>query len=143
MKSFFIILLFLFCYSGFAQKTYNCSCIIDTIDIINEFPEKMPEFPGGENARMKFLFENFEYPKEQLNDTSFMLQTKFYLSFVVDTNGRLRNRCIDHTLFPDHLTPAEQEALKLLDKMPLWIPAEHKGKKVAIKMGLPFHVELR
>lgn len=140
---------FLFLYVGnaIAQQEsnipYNCSCKMDSIAVYGEFPEKMPEFPGGVVERIRFFHNNFSYPQEQLKDTNHILQTKFYLSFVVDTNGIIRNRCIVKTLWPDRLTPAEKEALRMLDIMPPWIPAVSNGKKVAVKLVFPLNVELK
>lgn len=101
-------------------------------DTIFVTPEKQAEYSGGNAAMFHFLAKNLK----MLEDTTGICAT-YYLSFVVDTFGKLTHiECKHRCCSPEIL--AEMQRVCAL--MPPWKPAEHSGKKVKMHYILPIHI---
>jgi protein TonB len=98
--------------------------------------EDMPEFPGGELELRKFIANNIEYPKAAQENG---IQGKVYVTFVVDKNGEIANakiaRGVDPTL--------DQEALRVVNSLPKWIPGKQRGQKVNVSYTVPINFALQ
>lgn len=96
--------------------------------------DKMPEFPGGQVALVKYLSKNIKYPvkykKEKING-------RVFVSFVIDKEGKVTQPKILRSLNDE----CDAEALRVISKMPDWIPGEKEGRKVAVQFGLPVNFE--
>lgn len=92
--------------------------------------EKMPEYPGGMKELMKYLSTSVRYPK-QCQDAG--VQGKVIVQFVIDTNGCVMNAKVVTKLHP----LLDEEALRVVNAMPKWIPGMDKGKSVRVKYTLP------
>jgi TonB family protein len=102
---------------------------------ILDHAEKMPEFPGGNNAFIKYMSENVKYPKEAMEKG---IEGKVLVEFVVQEDGK-----VDFPEVKKSPNPILSEAaLNTIRNMPNWIPAEDKGKKVAVNMVLPVSFKL-
>src|SRR5665213_2268947 len=53
---------------------------------VREYVEQMPEFPGGQDALMRFLSKNIKYPNQEKDAN---IQGKVFASFVVEPNGNI------------------------------------------------------
>lgn len=97
--------------------------------------EKMPEFPGGQQALFKFLSENVKYP---VSAQERGIQGRVICQFVVNCDGSIVDvmvvRHAEHSL--------DAEAVRVLSSMPKWIPAVHKGEKVRVKYTVPVNFKL-
>ena len=64
----------------------------NSIDTANEevfvVVEQNPEFPGGEEARMKFVRENIKYPKIAAEKG---IQGNVFVGFIVEKDGSITN----------------------------------------------------
>ncbi len=92
--------------------------------------EVAPEFPGGEEARMKFLRDNIVYPIEARKKG---IKGRVVLSFIVEKNGSITNIEVlksAHKLL-------DEEAIRVTKLMPAWKPAMQKDKPVSIKYSMP------
>ena len=90
--------------------------------VINEFPDQLAEFPGGQVAMFKYFIDNLEYPpRAQQNKVS----GKVYVSFVVLKDGSITQvtvlRGVDEDL--------NAEAVRLIQEMPNWKPGMAKGNQ--------------
>jgi TonB family protein len=92
--------------------------------------ESMPEYPGGDHARVQYLKTNVQLPKGWKPDS---IVGKVYITFLVDVNGNIKNPKILRSLNPI----LDSIALNAVSKMPKWIPAKQKGKPVACQYNLP------
>lgn len=97
--------------------------------------ERLPEFPGGATAFMKWITANVKYPKS--------LQTKkiagkVVVSFVVDTDGNATQLAVDS---PDNKQLA-QTVLNAMRRMPKWRPGIQNGKVCATMVKVPINFEL-
>ena len=97
--------------------------------------EQMPEFPGGQDALMKFLNENIQYP-QLAKDAG--IEGKVYLRFTVGKDGKVKNIQVLRGVSPE----IDAEAIRVLKAMPAWEPGEQRGKKVEVQMTLPIHFNL-
>ena len=97
--------------------------------------DKMPEYKGGQEARMKFVVENVKYPEEAKKNG---IQGKVFISFTVTKTGKLENIKVLKNL--NDLLDAE--ALRVISTMPDWVPGESKGTAVDVEVTLPIMFKL-
>lgn len=124
-----------------AYNDSDCEPIIDTLEgqKVYKSVNKMPVYKTGEAELMKYIQENFKYPEPSDNDP----QDKVKASFVIDTFGKVRNECITKSYIKGTLTPMELEFLRILREMPDWNPGEQNGKKVPVRITLPYRICFR
>jgi len=117
-------------------KQMNGTDMKDTIEsyepIAPYLADKLPEFPGGESAMIKFIQKNTRVPGEYLNEE---ISKTVYISFVVDSNGTVYE--IKPEKNNDDYPKLSDEAKKTVTKMPRWIPGQQHGRNVAVRMTLP------
>jgi protein TonB len=97
--------------------------------------EVVPEFPGGDEARVKFLQENLVYPLKAREQG---IEGKVWIGFVVETDGSLSNFTIVKGIDPI----LDNEALRVAKLMPKWIPGKERGKNVRVSFNLPITFSL-
>ena len=93
--------------------------------------EVIPSFPGGYKGLQKFFDENLEYPAAASNDG---VEGTVNVAFVVDETGKLTSPKVEGDKNGYGL---EEEALRVVNKMPTWNPGKLKGKNVKTKFTLP------
>ena len=103
----------------------------DPFDVV----EQMPEFPGGQEAMMKFLSESVKYPKEASKDG---IQGRVVVQFVVEKDGSISEVEVVKKV-NEHL---DAEAVRVVNAMPKWKPGKQKGEAVRVKYTLPISFRL-
>lgn len=93
--------------------------------------EKMPEYIGGELARQKFIAKNLVYPPNIEGLKSGTIKVEF----IVETDGTVSNVKILKSFNADF----SAEFVRVI-KLMKWIPGEQRGKKVRVKMRMPFKI---
>lgn len=98
--------------------------------------EEDPQFPGGEQALMKFIGENLKYPEEaQIN----RIQGKVILKFVVNPDGSVDRieimRGIDPVL--------DNEAMRVVGTLPKFRPGKQGGVPVKVWFMLPINFKIQ
>lgn len=144
MKLLLSILLLLFSFIGITQvpdpvEPPPTPPIIEenhkTEEEIMQFVEVQPQFQGGEAAMHKFIVQNVKYPAI---DRESGIQGKVYVKFVVEVDGSITHieivRGVSKTI--------DAECIRVIKKMPKWIPGEQAGKKVRCRYTLPFAFKL-
>ena len=92
-----------------------------------EVAPKMPEYPGGREALMKYLDEEVNH--SLINKVN-GIQGRVIVQFVVGKDGSIINPRVTRRV--DSFF--EKEALRVIKKMPKWIPGElEDGTKVNVK----------
>jgi len=99
--------------------------------------DEYAEFPGGKAALNKFLNDNFKYPQTAVEEG---LEGKCYVRFVVDTDGNISEAKVVKKV--PNCKECDAEALRVVNKMPKWVPAKKKGNKVASYFSLPIEFAL-
>ncbi len=97
--------------------------------------ESAPEFPGGYEELVKFLSKNLIYPEKSRKKG---IQGQVIIKFVVDKNGEIINESIFKSV--DQLL--DNEALRVVKKMPKWKPGIQDGKHVNVWCQLPIKFTL-
>ena len=110
----------------------GCTTLYDTLSnqTVHVHVDRMPEYPGGNQALMKYFLENFRYPEQE------SFQASFIVEFVIDADGKLIAPRIKGKAESD-LTEAEKEVIKVLMNAPKWKSGTCNGKNVPVKMFLP------
>jgi protein TonB len=94
------------------------------------FAEEMPSFPGGEAELRKWLQDNIVYPTIALERG---IQGRVSLRFVVTSDGT-----IDEVTVLKGLDPScDKEAIRVVKKMPKWIPGKQNGNPAYVYFSLP------
>ena len=112
--------------------------IIDSSTLIRDWVDKMPEFPGGDNALNNYIIDRFEIPDiilEMANSVEVVTQ------FVIDENGNINNIEILHCSKPG--LGIEEEVIDIYGKMPKWTPGVNNGKPSKIRMKQPIKIKIR
>jgi len=81
------------------------------------------EFPGGAKGWMRYLTENFTYPKAAVRKR---IQGTVIVQFIVDKEGRVTEAEVIQSVHP----LLDKEALRLIQESPKWKPAIQDGRKV-------------
>ena len=92
--------------------------------------EKPPMFPGGPSAMNKFLSKNIEYPTMARESG---IQGTVYLSFVVEIDGSIT----DVKAVRGIEGGCNEEAVRVVKKMPKWTPGEQRGRAVRVQFSIP------
>jgi TonB family protein len=98
-------------------------------------PDEQPTYPGGDEARVKFLMENVKYPATALKDT---LQGKVIVSFIVQKDGSITDVKVVRSVRKD----LDEEAIRVVKLMPKWNPGKLKGEVIICAMNLPINFKL-
>jgi len=120
---------------------------VEIIDAIDEDSEDLdvvsfaqvevnPQFPGGENAMLKFISSNIKYPAEAKSKG---IEGKVFVEFVVGVNGKVSGvkvlRGVDPLL--------NAEAVRVVSMLPDFIPGSANGKPVAVSYVIPVTFSLK
>ncbi len=97
---------------------------------IVDFAEVMPQFPGGENALLKFIGENTKYPGIAVENE---LEAKVHVQFVVDRDGSLTDVRVENK---NHKC-LDDEAMRVVKSMPKWTPGKQNGELVKVRFRVP------
>jgi protein TonB len=92
--------------------------------------QQAPSFPGGEKARTRFLQQNIIYPPEALKKK---IKGAVYVSFIVEKNGSISNV----KLLKGIGYGCDEEALRVVNSMPNWIPGRQNGIPVRVQIAIP------
>ena len=104
-------------------------------DIIHEFVEQPPRFPGGETALAKWLKDNINYPQIAIDQG---VQGRVVVRFVVSPDGSIGKAEVVRQLDPS----CDREALRVVQKMPKWEPGRQNGTAVHVYFLLPIAFSL-
>lgn len=120
---------------GFFDKNGKSKLHTDGGDTIYTFVEKIPQFPGGIDSLMSFLARHIQYPKEALDKN---IEGKVLVQFVVNNDGKTRNVRVLKGIGGG----CDEEAIRVVNAMPLWKPGMHGGKNVSVFFTLPIAFKL-
>jgi TonB family protein len=90
----------------------------------------MPSFPGGDEARIKFLIENIKYPEAAKKNN---IQGTVFVNFIITADGSVT----DVKILRGVGGGCDEEAMRVIKLMPKWNPGMEKGKLVDVIFNLP------
>lgn len=106
----------------------------DGIEIF-DVTEIQPYPPGGMEGWNKYLSENISYPQQA---KSMGIEGTVIVAFVINSDGSISNPEILRGIGGG----ADEEAIRVVQNSPNWIPAKQKGRVVNSRMRLPIRFKL-
>ena len=95
----------------------------------------MPEFMGGDKARIRFLASNLKYPQAARKAG---IQGMVYVTYVVEKDGSITNARLLRGIGGG----CDEEAVRVVAAMPKWKPGTQRGKPVRVQYNLPIKFAL-
>jgi protein TonB len=108
----------------------NDNEIFDDVDV-----SQMPEFPGGEEELIRYLAQNIQYPKQALDGNT---EGRVLIGFVVNKEGDIDDVKVLRSIGDG----CDEEAVRVIHKMPKWKPGKNNGKLVNVFYNLPVTFQL-
>ena len=93
------------------------------ISSILAFAADKPSFPGGEAALKEYLDKNVNYPAVALDNG---VEGIVVVGIIITPDGAITNPKVLKFIDPE----LEKEALRVVNGMPAWIPAEKDGSPI-------------
>ena len=117
--------------------------VVETVDSLQTndsddvfvFVEVQPVFPGGDDARPKYLRENIHYPKDAKEAG---IQGTVYVSFIIEKDGRVTNVKVLRGIGGG----CDKESVRVISNMPNWTPGTQRGKAVRVQYNMPIRFVL-
>ena len=91
---------------------------------------------GGDKAQAEFIGKTLVYPAAAAENG---VEGVVVVSFTVKTDGTIGNIKVKRMVDPD----LEAEAIRVVKKMPAWIPASKDGKAVESTAEVPFRFSIK
>lgn len=103
---------------------------------VYEMTDVRPAYPGGQSALEDYINNHIEYPQMAVDDNK---QGTVNVQFIVDENGKVTNAKVVGGSLGDGL---DDEAVRVISKMPTWEPGKVKGKSVKTRLTLPITYQI-
>jgi TonB family protein len=103
---------------------------------ISDKPDQMPQFPGGEEALMKYLRESVRYPASAHKNG---IEGKVVCNFVVTAEGDVVDVKVVKGVSPE----LDSEAMRVILNMPDWTPGKKDGKNINVYYTIPISFKLK
>ena len=97
--------------------------------------EVEPAYPGGSSALGNFVRSNYRYPRSAQDAN---IEGSVYVQFVVNVDGTISNARIIKGIGGG----CDEEALRLVNMMPKWIPGKQNGYPVSVYHTVPITFKL-
>lgn len=104
-------------------------------DMYVEAEPQLPRFPGGNEALSMYLRLLLRSPPEARKKNK---QGTVLVSFVVEKNGNMTNVRLEQGVDPD----IDKEALRVVNRMPVWEPGRIDDVPVRVRFTLPITFRL-
>jgi periplasmic protein TonB len=105
-------------------------------DLLFHIVEAMPEFPGGQEAMLKFIAERIVYPEEAIEGD---IEGTVVIEFIVERDGSLTHLKI----IKDIGGGCGEAALDVIRQMPNWKPGTQRDVPVRVVMLAPLRFKLQ
>lgn len=92
--------------------------------------EELPSYPGGQGAFIKYLNRTLVYPPYAKSQN---IQGRVLVQFIVERSGAITNVSVAESANP----VLDNEAMRVIRKMPKWRPGKEKGRIVRVKIMIP------
>lgn len=105
------------------------------LPIVFKLTETDPFFKGGKKALDAFLQKTMTYPTEAVLD---QIQGTVLMEFTITKKGKIKEAVINKSLHK----LLDQEAIRMVQKMPDWIPATRDNKPIEKRVVMPIEFKL-
>ena len=100
------------------------------------FAEQMPSYPGGQKKLFQFINDHIKYPAIARENG---VEGNVTVQFVVSSSGKISGIKV----LRDIGAGCGAEAVRVVKKMPKWLPGKQNGKPVSVQMTLPVRFVLQ
>jgi TonB family protein len=97
--------------------------------------QDQPTFMGGDEARIEYIKENLRYPDEAREKG---IQGIVFVTFVVEADGSISNVRLLRGIGGG----CDEEAVRVIENMPRWIPGKQRGQAVRVQFNMPIRFTL-
>lgn len=98
--------------------------------------DELPSFPGGDTKLREWIKKNMKYPSYAKNNG---IEGQVLVVFIVEKDGSISNAEVSWGVDPS----LDQEALRIVNKMPKWKPGTPNGVAMRVKYRLPITFTLK
>lgn len=98
--------------------------------------EQKATFPGGDAALYKWLSTQINYPADAAEAG---ITGRVIVSFVIEKDGSISNARVVRSIHPS----LDAEAIRIVKKMPKWIPGKNNGQPVRVEYIMPISFKLQ
>ena len=98
--------------------------------------EQMPQFPGGDEALIKYLSSHINYPPMSAESN---IQGRVVVQFVVDKTGKVGEVKVVRSVDKD----LDREAVRVCKSLPKFVPGRQNGQPVSVWYTLPVTFKLQ
>ena len=98
--------------------------------------EQMPQFPGGDEALIKYLSSHINYPPMAAENN---IQGRVVVAFVVDKTGKVGEVNVVRSVDKD----LDREAVRVCQSLPKFVPGRQNGQPVSVWFTLPVTFKLQ
>ena len=103
-------------------------------------PSRPPQFKGGSEAMIGFIFKHLEYPEHA---KEFGIQGIVYVDALVRKTGKLDSLRIIYSRGPETEGELGEEALRITRLMPMWIPGyNRKNQPIEERVRIPYRFKI-
>jgi TonB family protein len=103
--------------------------------VVYQVVEDMPKYPGGDDAMIKYIVSTIKYPEEAKKNG---VMGTVYVQYIVETDGSVTHVSILRGVG----SGCDEEALRVVQGMPKWIPGKQNGETVRVQFVLPIKFSL-
>lgn len=104
-------------------------------DQVYDVVDKMPRPVGGQDGWEEYLAENLNYPSAALKSK---IEGVVYVVFILEKDGRTSNVEVNRGIGAG----CDEEAKRLVEGSPKWIPGKNNGESVRVRLRLPIRFHL-
>lgn len=97
---------------------------------VYDVADLMPTYPNGAGAMYRFIRANIQYPNKAIFEG---IEGQVHVQFIVRPDGSLTNFKVVKSLG----FGCDEEAVRIIRKMPNWQPGETRGQIVSVKKTVP------
>jgi len=114
------------------EEFAESASVDEDLNKIFKIVEEMPEFPGGMTAMQAYMSNNTKYPQSAIDARA---SGTIYVQFIIEPTGEVTNVELTRANRFNH--DCDNEAIRVIQNMPNWIPGEQDGKPVRVQMNTP------
>jgi TonB family protein len=92
--------------------------------------EDRPEFPGGDEARLRFFAEHINYPQHAIDSG---IHGRVFVQFVIEKDGRVTDVKVIRGIGGG----CDEEVVRVVEMMPNWKPGTIRGEPVRVQFTMP------
>ncbi|GEM_PF-2856584 len=95
----------------------------------------MPEFPGGQEALIRFIADNIRYPEEAQKEK---IEGLVVAQVTINHDGSPVDREVVGSVHP----ALDKEAMRILSMLPKWTPCGARNRPVRVRYTIPVRFQL-